>query len=157
MPVCIRFARYGKRNVPFYRIMVADNRRAPVAKFIEHIGTYNPIANKAGIKDFRLNVNRAKFWLVQGAQPSPAVQRLFGKFEILPPPPARVSALKYKLDMKYLKFGPPPVVRTEAEEEAEMEAAAAEEAAEHEEEDMEAGEEEMETAAAEGEAKAPAS
>jgi small subunit ribosomal protein S16 len=119
MPVCIRFARYGKRNAPFYRIMVADNKRAPRKKFIEHIGTYNPIANRAGIKDFRLNVARAKFWLVQGAQPSPAVQRLLGKFEILPPPPPRISVMQYKMDGYYNRFGPPPrVPLTEAEEEA---------------------------------------
>lgn len=55
------------------------------------VGTYNPIANRDGIKEIRLKSDRLKYWISVGAQPSDRVQWILGKFGILPPPPPRYS------------------------------------------------------------------
>jgi len=55
------------------------------------VGTYNPIANKDGIKEIRLKTDRLRYWLSCGAQPSDRVGWILGKFGVLPPPPPRVS------------------------------------------------------------------
>ena len=67
MSVKIRLQRHGKKGKPFYHIVVADARARRDGKFIEKIGTYNPIANPAVIE---LNVDAAVKWLNNGAQPT---------------------------------------------------------------------------------------
>ena len=62
--------------------------------FIQKIGTYNPIATNAGIKEIRLKADRIRYWISVGAQPSDRVAWLLGKFGILPPPPQRYSVQK---------------------------------------------------------------
>ena len=57
--------------------------------FCLQLGTYNPIANPAGIKEVRLNTDRIKYWLSVGAQPSDRVAWLLGKADVLPMPPRR--------------------------------------------------------------------
>ena len=57
--------------------------------FLLQLGTYNPIANPAGIKEVRLNTDRIKYWLSVGAQPSDRVAWLLGKADVLPMPPRR--------------------------------------------------------------------
>lgn len=108
MVVAIRFARYGQRNRPFYRIQVADSRRAPHKKFIEAIGTYDPFINRLNQKDVRLDVARAKYWLSCGAQPSKSVARLLYKFDLMPKKPRHIPVCGTKLDWKILRYGPPP-------------------------------------------------
>jgi small subunit ribosomal protein S16 len=77
--------------------MVAANARAPRdGKFLEIVGTYNPIANKHGMKEIRLKEDRLKYWLAVGAQPSDRVAWVLGKFGILPPPPNRFNPTKTK-------------------------------------------------------------
>ena len=58
---------------------------------VVQVGTYNPIATKAGIKEIRLKTDRLKYWLSVGAQPTTRVGWILGKFGILPPPPPRYS------------------------------------------------------------------
>ena len=58
------------------------------------VGTYNPIANRAGIKEIRLKTDRLRYWISVGAQPSDRVAWILGKFGILPPPPQRFSLQK---------------------------------------------------------------
>jgi small subunit ribosomal protein S16 len=87
MPVVIRLARHGMKNTPFYRIVAADHRRAPQKKFIEMVGTYDPLPSKHGTKEVRLNTDRIKYWLSVGAQPSARVHEILSRFEILPPRP----------------------------------------------------------------------
>ncbi|MCJ1445151.1 MAG: 37S ribosomal protein S16, mitochondrial [Stictis urceolatum] len=76
MVVRIRLARFGKRNAPFYNIVVADARTARNSKPIEVIGTYDPIPKPPPFgqgkpyKDIQLDSSRAKYWLGVGAQPS---------------------------------------------------------------------------------------
>ncbi|MBS1570865.1 MAG: 30S ribosomal protein S16 [Bacteroidetes bacterium] len=67
MSVKIRLQRHGKKGKPFFHIVVADSRAKRDGKFIEKIGTYNPITNPATID---LNVDAAVKWLNNGAQPS---------------------------------------------------------------------------------------
>ena len=66
------------------------------------VGTYNPIATRAGIKEIRLKVDRLRYWISVGAQPSDRVAWILGKFGILPPPPQRFSVKKMipKKDIK---------------------------------------------------------
>ena len=73
MPARIRLQRHGKKNQPFYHIVVADGRAPRDGKFIEKLGTYNPLTNPATIE---LNCESAVQWLKNGAQPSPTARRI---------------------------------------------------------------------------------
>uniref|UniRef100_A0A7S1H3T9 30S ribosomal protein S16, chloroplastic n=1 Tax=Thalassionema nitzschioides TaxID=33649 RepID=A0A7S1H3T9_9STRA len=91
MVVRLRLQRFGRKHLPFYRMVAADHRAPRDGKFLEVVGTYNPIASKDGIKEIRLKTDRLKYWLAVGAQPSDRVAWILGKFGILPPPPQRYS------------------------------------------------------------------
>ncbi|MEI6694435.1 MAG: 30S ribosomal protein S16 [Bacteroidota bacterium] len=71
MPVRMRLQRHGKKGNPFYHIVIADGRAPRDGKFIEKIGTYNPITKPAEIT---LNIDKAIKWLNNGAQPSDTVR-----------------------------------------------------------------------------------
>ena len=73
MPARIRLQRKGKKGKPFYHIVIADGRAPRDGKFIEKIGTYNPLTKPADIK---LNVDKAVDWLNKGAQPSDTVKTI---------------------------------------------------------------------------------
>lgn len=73
MPARIRLQRHGKKNQPFYHIVVADGRAPRDGRFIEKLGTYNPMTNPAEIV---LNEDRACQWLKNGAQPSDTCRRI---------------------------------------------------------------------------------
>lgn len=73
MPAKIRLARHGKKGKPFYHIVVADGRAPRDGKFIEKIGTYNPITNPAEIK---IDFDKALEWLNKGAQPTETVRSI---------------------------------------------------------------------------------
>lgn len=79
MVVRLRLARYGRRNLPYYSIVAANAKTARNAKPLETIGTYNPIPDSQGIKHVNLNIERVKYWLTVGAQPSETVERLLSK------------------------------------------------------------------------------
>ena len=87
MLVRLRLQRFGRTHRPFYRLVAANHRAPRDGKFIEVVGTYNPIANAAGMKEIRLKEDRLKYWLAVGAQPSDRVSWILGKFGILPPLP----------------------------------------------------------------------
>ena len=76
--VKIRLRRMGAKKNPFYRIVVADSRSPRDGRFIEELGTYNPLANPAEIK---VDVERAKYWIANGAQPTETVKALLKKAE----------------------------------------------------------------------------
>jgi small subunit ribosomal protein S16 len=69
--LAIRLARYGKKKMPSYRIVVIDKRRARNGRFTEIVGTYDPLKKPAEIK---LKTERIKYWLDHGAQPSDTVR-----------------------------------------------------------------------------------
>ncbi|MBP9990333.1 MAG: 30S ribosomal protein S16 [Bacteroidales bacterium] len=73
MPARIRLQRHGKKNQPFYHIVVADGRAPRDGRFIEKLGTYNPLTNPATID---LNLDKAVEWLKNGAQPSDTARRI---------------------------------------------------------------------------------
>ena len=73
MAVKIRLQRHGKKNQPFYHIVIADARAARDGKFIEKIGTYNPLTSPATVN---VNIDRACQWLQNGAQPTDTVRSL---------------------------------------------------------------------------------
>ena len=78
MAVKIRLRRVGTKNVPVYRIVVADGRSPRDGRFIENIGTYDP--RKAN-DNFKVDVERAKQWIKKGAQPSDTVRSILKKAE----------------------------------------------------------------------------
>jgi len=76
MAVKIRLKRGGSRNHPVYRIVVADGRSPRDGKFIEELGTYWP--HQQGV-NFKLDTERANYWISQGAQPSDTVRSFIKK------------------------------------------------------------------------------
>ncbi len=71
--VKIRLRRMGAKKAPFYRIVVADSRAPRDGKFIEEIGTYNPLAEPSVIT---VDAERAQYWVKNGAQPTDTVKKL---------------------------------------------------------------------------------
>ena len=80
MAVKIRLKRMGARKAPFYRVVVADSRSPRDGRFIETIGTYNPLTTPAEIK---INEDSAIDWLNKGAIPTDTVKNLFSKAGIM--------------------------------------------------------------------------
>ena len=74
--VKIRLRRMGAKKAPFYRIVVADSRYPRDGRFIEEIGTYNPVEHPA---DLKVDVDRAQAWIKTGAQPTETVRDLLKK------------------------------------------------------------------------------
>lgn len=75
MAIAIRLARGGMKKRPFYRIVVADNRAPRDGKFLEKIGTYNPLLARDDANRVTLDTERAAYWLGVGAQPTDRVAR----------------------------------------------------------------------------------
>ncbi len=78
--VKIRLRRMGAKKAPFYRIVVADSRFPRDGRFIEEIGTYNPLVEPAEIK---VDADRAASWIKTGAQPTDTVKALLKKAGVL--------------------------------------------------------------------------
>ena len=78
MAVRIRLRRVGTKNVPIYRIVVADGRSPRDGRFIENIGTYDP---RKASDNFKVDLERAKHWIQKGAQPSDTVRSILKKAE----------------------------------------------------------------------------
>jgi small subunit ribosomal protein S16 len=75
MAVAIRLARGGSKKRPYYRVVVADSRNARDGRFLEKVGTYNPLLPKDSEERVKLDADRIKHWLSVGAQPSDRVAR----------------------------------------------------------------------------------
>ena len=78
--VKIRLRRMGAKKAPYYRIVVADSRYPRDGRFIEEIGFYNPMVEPAKVK---VDAEKAKKWIANGAQPTDTVKALFKKNEVL--------------------------------------------------------------------------
>ncbi|MCR5664440.1 MAG: 30S ribosomal protein S16 [Oscillospiraceae bacterium] len=76
--VKIRLRRMGAKKAPYYRVIVADSRSPRDGRFIEELGTYDPMAEGETLK---VNVERAKYWIANGAQPTDTVRGLLKKLE----------------------------------------------------------------------------
>lgn len=75
MAIALRLSRGGAKKRPYYRIVAADSRKPRDGKYLEQIGTYNPLLAKDDEKRVQLNEDRARYWLGVGAQPSDRVAR----------------------------------------------------------------------------------
>jgi small subunit ribosomal protein S16 len=75
MAMKIRLARGGSKKRPFYRIVAADSRMPRDGRFIEKLGTYNPLLPKDSEDRIKMDLDRVKHWLDQGAQPTDRVSR----------------------------------------------------------------------------------
>jgi len=73
--VVIRLARGGSKKRPFYNLVATDSRNRRDGRFIERVGFYNPVANE-GDERLRISLDRVTHWTSNGAQLSPAVERL---------------------------------------------------------------------------------
>lgn len=80
MAVKIRLTRLGDKKAPFYRVIVADSRAPRDGKFIDIIGTYNPLTDPAEIK---IDADKANKWLKNGAQPTETAKQLLVKSGII--------------------------------------------------------------------------
>lgn len=120
MAVSIRLARGGAKKRPYYKIVVADARNARDGKFIERIGSYNPLLAKDNPERVKIDADRAKHWLSVGAQPSDRVLRFLD-----------AAGIKERAARNNPNKGQPgEKAKERAEERAGKEAAAAEAAAE---------------------------
>ena len=80
MAVKIRLRRMGAKTAPFYRIVVADSRFPRDGRFIEEIGYYNPMEEPSVVK---VDAEKAKKWIANGAQPTDTVKDLFKKHGVI--------------------------------------------------------------------------
>ena len=136
MAVAIRLSRGGAKKRPYYRIVVADSRSARDGKYLEQIGTYNPMLPKDSGERVKLNEDRARHWLSVGAQPSDRVHRFFDAAGILERAPKNNpkkgepgEAAKERAEEKAAKVAEAEEAKKAAEEEAQNADAPAEEAA----------------------------
>ena len=140
MSLKIRLSRGGAKKRPFYRIVVADSRKPRDGRYIERLGTYNPMLPQEHPDRIVLKEERIKHWLGQGAKPSERVARFLGTADIIPMPgiPNRpqksapkakaVARLQEAEDAKKAAEEAAAAAEAAPEEEAPAEEAAAEEA-----------------------------
>jgi small subunit ribosomal protein S16 len=76
MSMKIRLARGGSKKRPFYRIVAADSRMPRDGRFIEKLGTYNPLLAKDNEERVKMNMERVQYWLGEGAQPTDRIARM---------------------------------------------------------------------------------
>jgi len=75
MAMKIRLARGGSKKRPFYRVVAADSRMARDGRYVEKLGTYNPLLAKDDENRVQMNMERVQYWLGEGAQPTDRVAR----------------------------------------------------------------------------------
>lgn len=96
MALKIRLSRGGAKKRPYYRIVVADSHKARDGRFIERLGTYNPLLPREHEERVTLKEERIKYWLGVGAKPSDRVARFLGEAEMIPMPARKNNPQKAK-------------------------------------------------------------
>ena len=96
MSLRIRLSRGGAKKRPFYKIIVADSRSARDSRFIEKVGTYNPMLPKEHAQRITLVEDRLKYWLGEGAQPTDRVAVFLGNAGLIAAPAQRNNPEKAK-------------------------------------------------------------
>ena len=129
MALSIRLSRGGSKKRPYYRIVVADARSPRDGKFIERIGSYNPLLGKDDEKRVVLDAERAKHWIGVGAQPTDRVARFLDKAGVQERA-ARSNPKKAEPGEKAKERAEERAEKLKAQQEAEAEAANAPAAAE---------------------------
>lgn len=94
MATALRFSRGGTKKAPYYRLVATSSRSPRDSKFIEKLGTYNPLLPKDDAKRFSLNEERVKYWLSVGAQPSETVARFLRNVGVIKTKPAYTPKAK---------------------------------------------------------------
>lgn len=94
MALKIRLARAGAKKRPFYHIVVADARSPRDGRFVEKVGSYNPMLLQDNQDRVRLNLDRIKYWLSVGAQPTDRVALFLGKASVISMPITRPTPQK---------------------------------------------------------------
>ena len=140
MAMKIRLARGGSKKRPFYRVVATDSRMPRDGRFIEKLGTYNPLLAKDSEERVKLDLDRIKYWLGEGAQPTDRVARML-----------EAAGLLEKKERANMKKGEPGKKAKDRVEEKAAKAAAAAEAAAAPAEEAPAEEAPAEEAAAEEE------
>ena len=116
MSMKIRLARGGSKKRPFYRIVAADSRMPRDGRYIEKLGTYNPLLPKDSEERVKMNMERIQYWIGQGAQPTDRISRML-----------EAAGVIEKKERSNLKKGEPgKKAKERAEEKAAKDAAAAE-------------------------------
>ena len=118
MAMKIRLARGGSKKRPFYRIVAADSRMPRDGRFIEKLGTYNPLLPKDSEERVKMNMERIQYWLGEGAQPTDRIARML-----------EAAGVKEKVERINPKKGTPGKKAQDRVEEKAAKAAAAAEAA----------------------------
>ncbi len=95
MSLRIRLSRGGAKKRPFYRIVVADSRMPRDGRFIERVGTYNPMLTKDDPDRILLKEERIKHWMGMGAQPSDRVAKFMGKAGLIEAPGQKEQTKKH--------------------------------------------------------------
>jgi small subunit ribosomal protein S16 len=90
----IRLSMGGVRKRPIYKIVIADSRAARDGKFIEKIGSFNPLLPKDHKERISVEAERVKHWISRGAKPTLRVSRILGEAQIMPMPKAGNNPLK---------------------------------------------------------------
>ncbi|MEO0698891.1 MAG: 30S ribosomal protein S16 [Pseudomonadota bacterium] len=139
MAMKIRLARGGSKKRPFYRIVAADSRMPRDGRFIEKLGTYNPLLPKDSEERVKMNLERIQYWMDQGAQPTDRISRFL----------EAAGVVEKKERNNPQKAEPGQKAKDRAEEKAEKAKAAEEAAAEPVEEEAPAEEAPSEEAVAE--------
>jgi small subunit ribosomal protein S16 len=136
MSVRIRLSRGGSKKHPFYRVVAADQRAPRDGRFIERLGSYNPLLPQDHQDRLVLDVEKVKAWLAKGAQPTERLQKLFANLGLCDAPKVgnqpKKSAPKAKAleRIKEKEEKARAAAEAAAQAEAEAAAAAAEESAE---------------------------
>ena len=94
MAVRIRLSRGGSKKRPFYRVVAADQRAPRDGRFIEKLGTYNPLLPQDHEQRLVINEERVKYWLCVGAQPTERLEKLFSNLGLVKAPALREQPKK---------------------------------------------------------------
>ncbi len=119
MAMKIRLARGGSKKRPFYRIVASDSRMPRDGRYVEKLGTYNPLLPKDSEERVKMDMERVQYWLDQGAQPTDRISRFL-----------EAAGVLEKKERANLKKGEPGQKAKDRVEEKEAKAQAAKEAAE---------------------------
>ena len=119
MAMKIRLARGGSKKRPFYRVVASDSRMPRDGRYVEKLGTYNPLLPKDSEERVKLNMERIQYWLGEGAQPTDRVSRFL-----------EAAGVLEKKERANLKKGEPGKKAQDRVEEKAAKAQAAKEAAE---------------------------
>ena len=103
MSVRIRLSRGGSKKRPFYMVVAADQRAPRDGRFIERLGSYNPMLPREHADRFTVDVERVKYWLSKGAQPTERLEKLLSGLGLVEAPALREQPKKSALKAKALE------------------------------------------------------